>query len=1226
MESISTKKWLTVLFVSFILLGWGQYSGSGSFEKISSLAELTDGYYVVLESNEEYAMNNSYNGTFLDRTAVSPASNELIDPSSAIVWLIETNGGGRTIYNESIERYVSYTGSNNNIQVVTSVSSDNQRWDIAYSSNEFIFSNVATPTRILQYNPSAPRFVCYTSNQRKFTLYKLQTSPTITISETSISGLDYQPGNGPSLEQSFTIEGSNLTASVTLNAPSSYEISLFSDQFFSSSLSISPAILNSGPTTIYVRLKTGLSIGVYDEILLISSPEADNEEVNLSGKVSNQCGFENFDNASLTASYLDGSFLGNDGVSWVYGHSRNEGDYPIDGNGIMLRRASDSYLEATLSGGIGAFSFEYRKAFTGGADRQLELIIDGESVATTPVFGTIPSTEETDVYTFSFNVNTEDDVTVRIKNVGSTTTNRQTVIDNITWTCFEPCLGVNDFFRTKNSGNWSDFSIWEFSEDGVSNWQDANCSPDFEANEIQIQNDHNVNIVNDLTIDQVVIQDGGVLTYSNGDLTIMDGAGDDLIIEEGGIFVFDGGNVPSYENSDVRIRVQSGGKIRVDENTSGLSSNIAGNLSSNRVIYENGSVFHWNTFSVFASSNQTYFPDVDEATIPTFRTSVNLGNIGANEPNNTTFNGIFEANTNATFVNSGEKIFRNGIIGSGNISQGSTSGRFYFAGPTAYLGGTGIINLNFERINVDIDVELILLSNKTINTTATNPNLGQLRMTNGSTIDMGAYQLNGSANIRFNSDIAIKTSNLNGLDNALGSLAAVDFITPFNQTLEFYRSGTQNSGNTILPNEFGSIIVSNGAHLNLQKSIELNDSIAFFDNSKIILQTSDEIYLKNTDSDAIKNANTTGSGNYIEGRLRWATSNNAYTFPVGHASQNAQGFTIDVAGSGEILGYLEPNTSSPIQSFAYCDLETSTSPGQQVGEGTIGQDGILDQVSFNLASPLQWNITNPNGGVSSYNLEVSANGGQDINPVQAADGTAIRYLMKNGEPGNVGVATGQGLPTFEDVGFLACPNQYSLSGLTSFSEFTLNGASQDNTLLPVEMLYINAKAIDNNFIKLNWATGTEINNDGFEIQRSINGKFFETLGFVEGAGNYAGKLDYNYDDLEVEAGIYYYYRLKQMDYDGAFEYSKIVVASLNSNFMSANINIYPVPTSNNITIQSDVEIINIFATDLSGKKISLQTQKNDNDIQVNLSNLSAGVYYFDISTVYGREIKKVIKQ
>ncbi|MBZ0244254.1 MAG: chitobiase/beta-hexosaminidase C-terminal domain-containing protein, partial [Bacteroidales bacterium] len=145
-------------------------------------------------------------------------------------------------------------------------------------------------------------------------------------------------------------------------------------------------------------------------------------------------GLEDFTNSNATSNYGDDTFIGNGGISWTYGHSRDEGDYPITNEGLMLRRASDSYLQATIPGGVGSFSLEYRKAFTGGSARQLELLVNDVQVATSPEFG-VGSGEDPTVHTFTVeNINATGNVVIKIKNVGATSTNRQTTIDNISWT------------------------------------------------------------------------------------------------------------------------------------------------------------------------------------------------------------------------------------------------------------------------------------------------------------------------------------------------------------------------------------------------------------------------------------------------------------------------------------------------------------------------------------------------------------------------------------------------------------------------------------------------------------------------------------------------------------------------------------------------------------------------------------------------------------------------
>src|SRR5690554_5439397 len=142
-----------------------------------------------------------------------------------------------------------------------------------------------------------------------------------------------------------------------------------------------------------------------------------------------------FEDPSITlpGSYGDGTFTYN-GVEYTYNHSRDQDDFPINGQGLLLRRASDSYFEMEIPDGVGELSFQYRKAYTGGSERELEVIVNGVALPTTTgVFGNV-SGELADIFTYTANINLAGAVTIRIKNVGSTTTNRQSTIDNIVWT------------------------------------------------------------------------------------------------------------------------------------------------------------------------------------------------------------------------------------------------------------------------------------------------------------------------------------------------------------------------------------------------------------------------------------------------------------------------------------------------------------------------------------------------------------------------------------------------------------------------------------------------------------------------------------------------------------------------------------------------------------------------------------------------------------------------
>lgn len=140
-------------------------------------------------------------------------------------------------------------------------------------------------------------------------------------------------------------------------------------------------------------------------------------------------GSETFENPSpaLPGSYNTGSFVGDNGVTWDYVESRNDAGYEITGEGIMLRRSSDNSALSTTAvpNGIGDFSCDLLKAFTGSGNRQVELFVNGVSQ------GTSIAWDNTMVQTFTVSgINILGAVTIEIRNI----TSKQVIVDNISWT------------------------------------------------------------------------------------------------------------------------------------------------------------------------------------------------------------------------------------------------------------------------------------------------------------------------------------------------------------------------------------------------------------------------------------------------------------------------------------------------------------------------------------------------------------------------------------------------------------------------------------------------------------------------------------------------------------------------------------------------------------------------------------------------------------------------
>jgi uncharacterized repeat protein (TIGR02543 family) len=125
----------------------------------------------------------------------------------------------------------------------------------------------------------------FTANATLYAQWTLITTPTIVLSESSISGLDYQLGSGPSDNQTFTASGSSLTANIVLTAPTNFHISINATTGFGPSLTLTQTGGNVGATTIYVRLIAGLAINTYSGNLTATSTGATTQSLGLSGAV-----------------------------------------------------------------------------------------------------------------------------------------------------------------------------------------------------------------------------------------------------------------------------------------------------------------------------------------------------------------------------------------------------------------------------------------------------------------------------------------------------------------------------------------------------------------------------------------------------------------------------------------------------------------------------------------------------------------------------------------------------------------------------------------------------------------------------------------------------------------------------------------------------------------------------------------------------------------------------
>lgn len=183
--------------------------------------------------------------------------------------------------------------------------------------------------------------------------------------------------------------------------------------------------------------------------------------------------------------------------------------------------------------------------------------------------------------------------------------------------------------------------------------------------------------------------------------------------------------------------------------------------------------------------------------------------------------------------------------------------------------------------------------------------------------------------------------------------------------------------------------------------------------------------------------------------------------------------------------------------------------------------------------------------------------------------------------------------------------------------------------LPVELLDFQAKTTGNNETLLTWRTASETNNKGFFIEKSTDGRAFENLGFVAGAGN--SLVENRYSFLDEDFRVSAYYRLRQVDFDGSFQYSHIVaIQSGKQGFWIESL--YPNPAASLLTLrlfaEKEVEMsINIL--DVTGRKLGLMQFQSGTgffDKSLDVRDLTAGVYVLDVQVGGRREFRRFLKK
>jgi len=202
---------------------------------------------------------------------------------------------------------------------------------------------------------------------------------------------------------------------------------------------------------------------------------------------------------------------------------------------------------------------------------------------------------------------------------------------------------------------------------------------------------------------------------------------------------------------------------------------------------------------------------------------------------------------------------------------------------------------------------------------------------------------------------------------------------------------------------------------------------------------------------------------------------------------------------------------------------------------------------------------------------------------------------------------------------LTNPSNWSSFGGTIFNDLT---STIGNGALPVELSFFTG-TLNGRKVQLRWKTETEVNNYGFEIERSTGASEtnWETIGFIKGNGNSNSQKDYAYSDAEIDQSGNYLYRLKQINNNGTYEYSDVVTVGVGAPDKYELSQNYPNPFNPETRINFSIPVkqyvsLKVYNSlgELVKELINEYKEAGSYSVEFNASNLSNGIYIYRLET------------
>jgi len=475
--------------------------------------------------------------------------------------------------------------------------------------------------------------------------------------------------------------------------------------------------------------------------------------------------------------------------------------------------------------------------------------------------------------------------------------------------------------------------------------------------------------------------------------------------------------------------------------------------------------------------------------------------------------------------------------------------------------------VNSSNVNITVEGNLVLSGGSFADNTGTTVIEGNMTVSGGS-FDGGA---GGTTTIQGNLNVTSGTF-------SVGSLGSVILQGDLSYSSGTFTGGSggaflvmqgaaaqQITGNFTGANQLYRLTLDNPNNVTMNGDIDIDSRLTFTQGR--IITGGNTLTL---DGDATASPASGTSTSFVDGALSKVitSSGSSFEFPIGKGTRQANALIF------------KPNTGGLTWTAEYFNEDP-------MNNATVTSTESSDPFVTKVSGLEYWVISDGNAAPSGVTAQVGLSWAADSDvSTDQSEREQLEVLAWNTTNSNWDNFGGGNFSSGND----ATGGSFISAGTLSFSENIVTlGTTDEGNNLPVRLAFFKA-APGVGKVGLTWETYSELNNDRFEVQHSSNGKEWAQIGQVNGAGTHWGKLNYAFTHQNAPNGINYY-RLKQVDFDGTFEYSPVATANVLGLGAQGRISVYPNPTAqSNITVQllalqgnPDVPVL-IMVNDMLGKQ------------------------------------------